>query len=150
MTQKQKDLRELLFKDLCGRLNYGVKVEVSKDELQNYDNYWGGWSFNEGPQEIDGVCIYGVTLACMELSDGVIPFEFIKPYLFPFSNIYENEELMKEFDGLIELELKAISDEITHTQATEFEVDFYNKHHIDWRGLIPMGLANDATNLNIY
>lgn len=147
MTQKD---RELLLKDLCGRLNYGVKVEVSKDELQNYDNYWDRWSFNEGTQEIDGVCIYGVTLECMELSDGVIPFEFIKPYLFPLSRIYDNEELGKEFDGLIELELKAINDEIAPTQTTEFEVDFYNKHHIDWRGLIPMGLANDATNLNIY
>ena len=147
MTKEQRDL---LFKDLCARLNYGVKVEVSKDELQNYDNYWEGWSFNEGTQEIDGVCIYGVTLACMELSDGVIPFEFIKPYLFPLSRICDNEELGKEFDGLIELELKAINDEIPPTQATEFEVDFYNKHHLDWRGLIPKGLAIDCTNLNIY
>jgi hypothetical protein len=29
-------------------------------------------------------------------------------------------------------------------------IDFYNKHHLDYRGLIPMGLAIDATNLNIY
>lgn len=28
--------------------------------------------------------------------------------------------------------------------------DFCNKHHIDWRGLIPMGLALDATDKNIY
>jgi hypothetical protein len=48
------------------------------------------------------------------------------------------------------LELKAISDEITPEQTTEFEVDFYNKHHLDWRGLIPMGLAIDATGKKIY
>ena len=29
-------------------------------------------------------------------------------------------------------------------------VDFYNKHHFDWRGLIEKGLAIDATGLNIY
>jgi hypothetical protein len=29
-------------------------------------------------------------------------------------------------------------------------VDWCNKNHLDWRGLIPMGLANDATNLNVY
>ena len=29
-------------------------------------------------------------------------------------------------------------------------VDWFNKHHIDYRGLIPMGLAIDATGLNIY
>jgi hypothetical protein len=28
--------------------------------------------------------------------------------------------------------------------------DFYNKYHLDYRGLIPMGLAIDCTNLNIY
>ena len=28
--------------------------------------------------------------------------------------------------------------------------DFLNKNHFDYRGLIPMGLAIDCTNLNIY
>jgi hypothetical protein len=28
--------------------------------------------------------------------------------------------------------------------------DWFNKNHFDHRGLIPMGLANDATGLNIY
>ena len=28
--------------------------------------------------------------------------------------------------------------------------DYFYKNHIDCRGLIPMGLAKDATNLNIY
>ena len=128
MTQEQK---ELLLKDLCARLPYDVKISVN-DNVESL----------QGINILDNVVEYGSCLS----SD----IEKIKPYLFPFSNIYENEELMKEFDGLIELELKAISDEITHTQATEFEVDFYNKHHLDWRGLIPMGLAIDATGLNIY
>lgn len=29
-------------------------------------------------------------------------------------------------------------------------VDWFNKNHFDYRGLIPMGLAIDATGLNIY
>ena len=29
-------------------------------------------------------------------------------------------------------------------------IDFYHKNHLDHRGLIPMGLAIDCTNLNIY
>lgn len=80
------------------------------------------------------------------LNAGNIPY--CKPYLFPLSSM--SEEQKKEFDQLLELELKAINNEIDPTQATAFEVDFYNKHHLDWRGLIPMGLAIDATNLNIY
>ena len=29
-------------------------------------------------------------------------------------------------------------------------IDFFNKYHFDYRGLIPMVLAIDATGLNIY
>ena len=28
--------------------------------------------------------------------------------------------------------------------------DWFDKNHIDYQGLIPKGLANDATNKNIY
>ena len=28
--------------------------------------------------------------------------------------------------------------------------DWLDAHHFDYRGLIPMGLANDATDKNIY
>ena len=31
-----------------------------------------------------------------------------------------------------------------------FIFDYFNKNHFDYRGLIPKGLANDATKLNIY
>lgn len=29
-------------------------------------------------------------------------------------------------------------------------IDWFNKNSFDYRGLIPMGMANDATGLNIY
>jgi hypothetical protein len=32
----------------------------------------------------------------------------------------------------------------------QIPMDWYNKNHFDYRGLIPMGLAIDATGLNIY
>ena len=32
----------------------------------------------------------------------------------------------------------------------ESTYDWLNKNMFDWRGLIPMGLADDATGLNIY
>ena len=43
-----------------------------------------------------------------------------------------------------------INDEIEHSVVTAFEIDFYHKHHIDYRGLIHMDLTIDATGLNIY
>lgn len=133
MTQEEK---ELLLKDLCSRLPYGVKVQTT------YIN----------PQTKERKDIGTDVLSTVEISMLIDGYEEHKPYLFPISHIHicDNEELGKEFDGLIELELKAIDGEIPPEQATEFEVDFYNKHHLDWRGLIPKGLAIDCTNLNIY
>lgn len=128
MTHENK---ELLLKDLCGRLPYGVKVQVFNYGIETIENLY--------QIDLDG---YISTIEGDELKYSY------KPYLFPLSSM--TEEQKKEFDQLLELELKAISDEIDPTQATAFEIDFYNKHHFDYRGLIPMGLANDATGLNIY
>ena len=128
MTQK-----ELLLKDLCSRLPYGVKCKYYDCCEGDYDEGTICGFERQEYIQIDGVCIY---------------IEEVKPYLFPLSSM--TEEQKKEFDQLLELELKAINDEINHTQATEFEVDFYHKHHLDWRGLIQKGLAIDATELNIY
>ena len=138
-----KDNRNLLLHDLSSRIPYGVKVAVNQSELQNYDYKWKNWSFDEEPQEIDGVSIYGVTFGCMDMSDGVIGFEFIKPYLLPLSSM--TEEQSKIYHELIGgmLETSAL---------INFEVleDFFHKNHLDYRGLIEKSLALDATNLNIY
>ena len=129
MTEKQK---ELLLRDLCGRLPYGVKIEsvfINPDTKEH---------------KSCGIEVFNATSLLM-IRDGLGEF---KPYLFPLSSM--TEEQKKEYDQLIELELEAIDDEIDSTQVTAFEVDFYNKHHFDWRGLIEKGLAIDATNLNVY
>lgn len=67
----------------------------------------------------------------------------IKPYLFPLSSM--TEEQCKEYHELI-------GGMFGTSALINFEVleDFFHKNHLDYRGLIPMGLANDATNLNIY
>ena len=137
-----KDNRNLLLQDLSSRIPYGVKVSVNQSQLQNYDYKWKNWSFDEEPQEIDGVSIYGVTFGCMDMSDGVIGFEFIKPYLIPMSSMTEEQEI--EFINTC-----------TFLRGSTFgwtdkTFDWLNKNHFDYRGLIPMGLAIDATNLNIY
>ena len=133
MTVEEKDL---LIKDLCSRLPYGVKC---KDTNINVTGTLSqiGLHYDMCTLDKDD----GESESCYLLN--------CKPYLFPLESMTEEQE--KElYDKLVELELKAINDEISHIEAVEFEVDFYNKHHLDWRGLIPMGLAIDATNLNIY
>jgi hypothetical protein len=139
MTQEDKDL---LLKDLCARLPYGVKAYLKQtncydsiNKVSEKDVY--SFRTNKPLEEDHGQHDYYKVI----VTD-------IKPYLFPLSSM--TEEQKKEFDQLLELELKAINDEIDHVQATAFEVDFYNKYHLDWRGLIPLGLAIDATGKNIY
>lgn len=132
MTQENK---ELLLKDICSRLPYGVKVQ---------DTYYK--SLEPAP-----IWLLDLNAQCVRLfaDEGYQSIEYIKPYLFPLSSM--TEEQKEEFNTRsLELQLKVIDDEIMYEKATEFEVDFYNKHHLDWRGLIPKGLALDATGLNIY
>ena len=138
MTREQKDL---LIKDLCGRLSHGVKCKILEtNEVKilgaiQYDGENTLFDFWEDDQKIQ----YGYQLYLSEF----------KPCLLPISSI--TEEQKEEFNTQsLELQLKVIDEEIMYEKVTEFEVDFYNKHHLDWRGLIPMGLAIDATGLNIY
>ena len=66
----------------------------------------------------------------------------IKPYLFPLSNM--TEEQKKEYQYITERWMYDSSYSISDS------IDWLNKNHFDYRGLIPMELAIDATNLNIY
>ena len=123
MTQEHK---ELLFKDLCARLPYGIKF---LRESWNYE--WDQeLSVIEVLEDIDKDGYINNTK--------VYNVEDIKPYLFPLSSMTEEQE--KEW-------LYTLSSDYHITYDT---VDWLNKNHFDYRGLIPMGLAIDATNLNIY
>lgn len=131
MTQEDK---ELLLKDLCSRLPYGVKVEYDNCACEVI-------SIDKDTKEL-------TIWKCFGYSPGV-ELENVKPYLFPISSM--TEEQKEEFNTQsLKLQLQVIDEEIMYEKATEFEVDFYNKHHLDWRGLIPKGLAIDATDKNIY
>ena len=131
--------KELLLKDLCARLPYGVKLGFyASATKQTYVCTLLGLE----PEEEEPI------IAKTENGYFYMLAGNVKPYLFPLSSM--SEEQQKEFDQLIKLELKAINDEIPHTQVTTFEVDFYNKNHFDYRGLIEKGLAINATGLNIY
>ena len=138
MNQEEKDL---LFKDLCGRLPYGVKISVPS---------WDG----EKQECIDKVdVLYSVNRDEYIKStneDYDFSIEDIKPYLFPMPNKDEDEEYNKFLDELVENELKVISGELEPIYSFEYEMNYYHKNHLDYRGLIPMGLAINATGLNIY
>ena len=86
----------------------------------------------------------------------------IRPYLFPFSSMTkgQKEELNKKFNvRFLGNTLCSIHYHSEGYWDTDLELDlqdwlwFINwcyKNHFDIYGLIPMGLAIDATGLNIY
>lgn len=122
MIQENK---ELLLKDLCARLPYGVKAN---NEIQ-------------GDFVIYGIC-ENYIFARTTISHADFRIENIKPYLFPLSSMTEEQE--DEYQYITERwmydSLYSISD----------STDWLNKNHFDYRGLIEKGLAIDATNLNVY
>ena len=137
MTQEDK---QLLLKDLCGRLPYGVKfiideMYLTKDMIKDgYDKI----------QELYGItCEGNVELLNMDYH---MPVESIKPYLFPLSSMTgEQTGELLNIVKYCEIELK---DEDGEYFA--IIMNWYDKNHFDYRGLIPKGLAEDATDKNIY
>ena len=130
MTQEQK---ELLLKDLCVRLPYGVKLHAKyiNVDLKELDGTL---------KQIDNDKICGLVSDTEDTYSYIyVSIDEIKPYLFPLSSMTE-EQREEWYQYCFENENKNIGT----------NVDWLNKNHFDYRGLIDKDLALDATNLNIY
>lgn len=145
MTQEEK---QLVLTDICARLPYGVKAQVC------------GWDEEKGEVEVP-LKVYSIN------TDGYLSFEYnhysvetvyvedCRLYLRPMSSMTEEEK--KELKNLFDAE-EVTSDSICYLEGgTLVEylshisysfcskiIDWLNKHHFDYRGLIPKGLALEA------
>ena len=153
MTQENSN--QLLLKDLCVRLPYHIRVKV----------WLKDGTTEEGTLDLEHN--YGDVLRDAFYYNKIVK---IKPYLRSMSSMTEEEakelsilydikdilsiKITDEYidfevdDGFGSIETRTIwYDEIISSIET---FDWLNKNNFDYRGLIPMGLAIDATNLNIY
>ena len=140
MTQEQKDL---LLKDLCARLPYGIKA-----------SYYGAEEECETWDEIECVTLDGY----VDIGQYSLPIEAIKPYLFPLSSItkeqlFEVQEILgkneiKIDDGFLRI-VDSDRNVITYLEILAV-LEWFYKNHFDINDLIPKGLAIDATGLNVY
>ena len=131
-----KENKELLLKDLCTRLPYGLKY--------NYGGYYG--------------CDYTMNRVNCNAVDCAFPIENVKPYLFPLSSmtseqLFEVQEILGKNeieigDGFLHI-IDSDRNTITYLEILAL-LEWFYKNHFDVYGLIPMGLAIDATNLKIY
>ena len=131
MTKEEKDL---VMKDLCSRLPYGVYVQI-----------------------VDRV---GFTHTLVELNPEVIQkmwsYKSIKPYLRPMSSMTEEErEELKELTaadivtntGFGYKNLRGMCFGMMYLDCQEI-IDWFNKKMFDYRGLIPRGCAIAVTEGN--
>ena len=141
MTQEDK---ELLLKDLCARLPYGVKLQHVKNTDSIVELY--SIDLDEFYCKIQFYTYKGKALTASEEGKLLKPGGMLryKPYLFPLSSMTEgqNEELIKL--------INTGQNDNNEFMRSLCRTEFYHKNHFDYRGLIPMGLAIDATGLNIY
>ena len=136
MTQEEKDL---LLKDLCARLPYGVKVLVDYIDESNVND-----TLN---------CLHIIELKNYTGDDSLIN---IKPYLRPMSSITEEEK--KEMHDLlsptgtaiytdkgIDIPLNHYGDHVEY-EFMDRIIDYLNAHHLDHNNLISRELALEVKN----
>ena len=139
MTQEEK---ELLLKDICCRLPYGVKV------------LYEGWDSDHGCEfntvedliGIDDKFIYTLWRGERDKHSIVEPLSIMdyKPYLRPLSSMTEDEyNELKEISSYYGL---APFEDIHNWTPNYDLIGWLNAHHFDYRGLIPKGLALEAPN----
>ena len=160
---KQED-KELILKDLCARIPYGVK-------LQNVNNIESIVKLRS--IDLDNDCceilFYTYQGKALTICDKSKLFRFgkilrYKPYLFPLSSMTEeqftelrNETELNQYPNDLELvewennykTLEFYLEEVPSDVVIEV-FDWLNKNHFDYRGLIEKGLAIDATGLGVY
>ena len=123
--------KELLFKDLCGRLPYGVYCQI---------RYKRKNKVIEECKQLDGAFFSDSEFLFRSESGAEYSADY-RPYLRPMSSMTDKERAEKigflwEFEG-------HINEDVTYKYQ-----DWLNVHHFDYRGLIPMGLAIEVTEEN--
>ena len=125
MTQQEK---QILLKDLCARLPYGIIASVSGSDEEFQHFHILGIKY-------DKVLVKNDMLLVENFED----VEVVKPYLRPMSSMTEEER--KEYNNECNKVLLLRYSAKNHYPVT----DWLLAHHFDFRGLIEKGLALEAS-----
>lgn len=149
MTQKEKDL---LLRDLCARLPYKPIVQIGNYGACNLR----GIDHDNSAELRDRAIVWNGQY----YPSSTISFPIIdcKPYLFPLSSMTKEQLFeVQEILGKNEIEIGDCFLSIVDSERNTISyleilavIEWFYKNHFDINNLIPMGLAIDATGLNIY
>ena len=140
----EKNDKELLLKDLCARLRYGVKVTTTNPSVEL--------------GVVSGISIENKISVRTKHADIVFDCAEVKPYLRPMSSMtaeeeYEYYQIRKRYSDMA----LSLMDRSDHLQQLLFpiivgteSIDWLNANHFDYRNLIGRGLAIDCIGLNVY
>ena len=144
MTQEDK---ELLLKDLCARLNTNLVCSIYRT-----DDYGVGYR----DEILSGYCKGDIWYEFYFGDDcgiGIDNVSKIKPHLFPLSSMTEEQKReyysLKHEVPVCHYEYGDVVEEFELYDSPE-SFEYLIENHFDYRGLIPKGLAEDATDKNIY
>ena len=141
MTQNEKDL---ILKDLCARLPYGIKFPITvKNPITSEPIETTG--------TISDINRYGIVSFVWDyegqeiLVKNSLHIKDVKPYLFPLSSMTEEQD--KEYALL---QTSPGKEGFLYVWNCATMMKWLIENRFDYNGLIPKGLANDATGKNIY
>lgn len=123
--------RELLIRDLCTRLPYGVLCHINNDDTNTPRKL-----IRIEVDEIDGNLLdFWTDIPAFKPIQ--VYLSEVKPYLRPLSSMTEEErkEYLHECDK---------DDKDALTTPRHHGIDWLNANHFDYRGLIHKGLAIEA------
>lgn len=128
----EREDKEILLRDLSARLPYGVKCQHFDDKT---------------PYVLLGIDEDVLHIDCpvYDEGDGYVKIEYCKPYLRSLSSMTKEE--LKIYHSYCECDNGDFTGEILYFDTIE-SFDYLASIHIDYRGLIPMGLAIEVTEEN--
>ena len=140
MPQENK---ELLLKDLCARLPYGIVINTGDKDLKlDRQHQCIGVLYPEDCSdefnERNNNASFYITIS------GCYYGEEIKPYLRPMSSMTEEEKKEAKENGCIIYWDTSPEDKGLMIIASQKGYDWINKKMFDYRGLIEKGLALEA------
>ena len=143
---KKENKEQLLLKDLCARLPYGVKVHINSPiEEQNSMELF---DVNFDSKHI-GVGNEKWAFRAIPIIDDEDEAKVVKPYLRPMSSMTEEENKQRKELGILlwsDSNGKRGFDGFGNISGEDIlkAIDWLNAHHFDYRDLIGKGLALEA------